>query len=38
VAMHHAQTGAQARHSNLNTTQRYIEADAECQRRVVELV
>jgi integrase len=27
-----------AGHSNLNTTQRYIEADAECQRRVVELV
>jgi integrase len=27
-----------AGHSNLNTTQRYIEVDAECQRRVVELV
>lgn len=27
-----------AGHSNLNTTQRYIEADAECQRRVVDLV
>ena len=27
-----------AGHSNLNTTQRYIEADAACQRRVVELV
>lgn len=27
-----------AGHSNLNTTQRYIEIDAECQRRVVELV
>ena len=27
-----------AGHSNLNTTQRYIEIDAECQRRVVELI
>ena len=27
-----------AGHSNLNTTQRYIEVDAECQRRVVDLV
>ena len=27
-----------AGHSNLNTTQRYIEVDADCQRRVVELV
>ena len=27
-----------AGHGNLNTTQRYIEVDAECQRRVVELV
>lgn len=27
-----------AGHSNLNTTQRYIEVDAESQRRVVELV
>ena len=27
-----------AGHSNLNTTQRYIEADAECQHRVVELI
>ena len=27
-----------AGHSNLKTTQRYIEVDAECQRRVVELV
>jgi integrase/recombinase XerD len=27
-----------AGHSNLNTTQRYIEVDVECQRRVVELV
>jgi integrase len=27
-----------AGHSNLNTTQRYIEADTECQRRVVDLV
>jgi integrase len=27
-----------AGHSNLNTTQRYIEADAECQHRVVDLV
>ena len=27
-----------AGHSNLNTTQRYIEADAECQQRVVELI
>jgi integrase/recombinase XerD len=27
-----------AGHSNLNTTQRYIEVDAECQRRVVDLL
>jgi integrase/recombinase XerD len=27
-----------AGHSNLNTTQRYIEVDAECQRRVVEII
>lgn len=27
-----------AGHSNLNTTQRYIEVDVECQRRVVDLV
>ena len=27
-----------AGHSNLNTTQRYIEVDVECQLRVVELV
>ena len=27
-----------AGHSNLNTTQRYIEVDTECQRRVVDLV
>lgn len=27
-----------AGHSNLNTTQRYIEVDAECQRRVVDLI
>lgn len=27
-----------AGHSNLNTTQRYIDVDAECQRRVVDLV
>lgn len=27
-----------AGHSNLNTTQRYIEADAECQQRVVNLI
>lgn len=27
-----------AGHSNLNTTQRYIEVDAECQRLVVDLV
>ena len=27
-----------AGHSNLNTTQRYIEVDVECQRRVMELV
>ena len=27
-----------AGHSNLNTTQRYIEVDAECQRRVVDIL
>lgn len=27
-----------AGHSNLNTTQRYIEVDAECQRRVVDMI
>ena len=27
-----------AGHSNLNTTQRYIEVDVDCQQRVVELV
>jgi integrase/recombinase XerD len=29
---------ALAGHANLQTTQRYIDVDAECQRKVVEMI